>query len=152
MKRQIKLCFSESKAFMMANLILNGWEKEVSFHADATVADSSGQGALRHGPLTQKHKHSFPHYQDLRQPRIVCQKANRFRECSHDFLFGSFVLLCQGKVDKSHCHQYIFVISSLKCFSCHFSYSFSTTAFRAKQNIFLKSHKKVGLGEPQMQI
>lgn len=47
---------------MMANLILNGWEKEVSFHADATVADSSSQGALRHGPFTQKRKHSFPHY------------------------------------------------------------------------------------------
>ena len=138
MKRQIKPCFSESKAFMMANLILKGWEKEVFFHADATVADSSGQGALKHRSFTQKHKQRFPHYQDLHQPCIVCQKANCFKECSHDFLFGGFVLFCQGKVDKSHCQQYIFVVSFLTCFSCHFSYSFSTTAFRIKQNIFLK--------------
>ena len=88
MKRQIKLCFSESKAFIMANLILNGWEKEVSFHADATVADSSGQGALRHGPLTQKHKHSFPAIRTSTNPVLFVRKLTALGNVPMIFCLG----------------------------------------------------------------
>lgn len=71
MKRQIKRCYFESKAFIMANLNLKGQGEELFFHtAAAAVAESIGQGTRGHGSATHKHKKSVL-YLDLQQPCTV---------------------------------------------------------------------------------
>lgn len=72
-------------------------------------------------------------------PVLFVRKLTALRKVAMIFLCGGFVLFCQGKVDKSRC-QYIFEISFIKGFSCHFSCSFTAVDFKVEH--ILKAIKR----------
>lgn len=125
------LCYSEKKASVMADLNGRAGEKACLFTLMLPWQRELCSGAAWHRRVMDENQVSSV-VRASTHPALWVRNLPAFGKVAMMFCLGVLFCFCQGKVEKSPYHQYIFQILFLKSFSCHFCYSFSTMAFKGK--------------------